>query len=95
MTAIFWYNIAGPIYWAQKAEVGFVDFSMAVSMPMGLSKPPVTSQKFELRGSGILAKRWLGVAMHDTDLLIARVVYKTTLWGVSLKRFIATYQISC
>lgn len=83
-TESHWYNIKGPIYWAQKAEVGFVDLSMAVCTAMGLSKPPITSRKFELGGTGILAKRWLGVTTDGTDLLIARVVYKTTLWGVSL-----------
>lgn len=84
-TESHWYKITGPIYWAQKAEVGFLDYSMAEVTGLGMNKPPITSHEIDLGGTGTLIKRWLGVATNDTDLLIARVVYQTTLWSVSRK----------
>lgn len=80
-----WYTIKGPIYWATKAEVGFLDCATAKVTCLGIVKPPLRSHEFKIGGTGILVKRRLGVTTDGTDLLFARVVYNAKLWGVSRK----------
>lgn len=70
--------IVGPIHWAQKADVGFLDFSMAEATPMGAAKPPITSHEVNSGGAVILVKRSVGITAHGTDVVNARVMYRTT-----------------